>query len=732
MFCNKCGKQIPDDSRFCSACGAPIVAPKVEEPKAEELKAEEPKAEEPKPEEPKAEEPKAEETKVEEPKAEESQTEEYKAEEPEAEEHQAVEPKAEASQAGASGFKYCVKCGNKMDASERFCAKCGADNKTQDSADGSGAGNNSTDYSSSYNGNYNNGNNGNSNYNSSYNGRQYAKQPGNAQASQLKEKFQQFSDKIKTNPEFKKTVTIIGGAVAAFIVLILIMSLALKPTINLNKYAEITFDGYESVGTASVTFDNEKFEKDYGSKLVKRLKKNARKSDASEQISTLMALYDGSASDLFLDSCVNYSLDKSTGLSNGDKVTMTWNCEDEAVKELFGYKLKYKDEEAKVKGLQKAKKFDPFAGLEVGFSGTAPDGQAQITTPASVPEAGCFQYSIDKQQGLSNGDKVTVKITAYSGDVSTACIEQYGDVPSATTKEFTVDGLGSYITKTAEIPDATLKEMQGQAVDTYKSYAVNSYSDPESLSGMTYLGTYLITAKSSQSAYDCRNALFLVYKITTDINQEKDWFTAEYHGSTESYWYIEYKNLILASDKNIDYDITQYSVPDKTFNVSLGDGAWNGYYRGYQSLNALHTDVVTGNSEKYKCEENIDANAAKTAVTDNGSDSQNGENADGNTDGNVSDADSGDTEGEIFPDSSDKLLSESDVEDLSKEDVRYAINEPYARHGYIFKDDELKKHFEQFDWYEGTESDDKVVYKEFNATEKKNVELLQKRRDELN
>ncbi|WP_418742245.1 zinc-ribbon domain-containing protein, partial [Enorma massiliensis] len=27
MFCTQCGNQLPDDSRFCSRCGAPVGAP---------------------------------------------------------------------------------------------------------------------------------------------------------------------------------------------------------------------------------------------------------------------------------------------------------------------------------------------------------------------------------------------------------------------------------------------------------------------------------------------------------------------------------------------------------------------------------------------------------------------------------------------------------------------------------------------------------------------------------
>lgn len=109
MFCSNCGKELPDGTKFCSACGAPMAKAedvkeeaKTEEVKAEETKAEEVKAEEAKAEETKAEEPKVEEAKAEEPKAEEVKAEETKAEEPKVEEAKAevvttAEPKAKKS-----------------------------------------------------------------------------------------------------------------------------------------------------------------------------------------------------------------------------------------------------------------------------------------------------------------------------------------------------------------------------------------------------------------------------------------------------------------------------------------------------------------------------------------------------------------------------------------------------------------------------------------------------------
>jgi hypothetical protein len=48
---------------------------------------------------------------------------------------------------------------------------------------------------------------------------------------------------------------------------------------------------------------------------------------------------------------------------------------------------------------------------------------------------------------------------------------------------------------------------------------------------------------------------------------------------------------------------------------------------------------------------------------------------------------------------SSRLLEVSDVENQALEDLRLMRNEIYARHGYCFKDKDMRYHFEQEDWY---------------------------------
>lgn len=81
--------------------------------------------------------------------------------------------------------------------------------------------------------------------------------------------------------------------------------------------------------------------------------------------------------------------------------------------------------------------------------------------------------------------------------------------------------------------------------------------------------------------------------------------------------------------------------------------------------------------------------------------------------------------GEIFPESSSRKLSDSEVSGISSEKAQAAINEIFARNGYIFKDKELRSYYESKPWYS---PDPNFSQSKFNAAESYNVALLSKYR----
>lgn len=182
-----------------------------------------------------------------------------------------------------------------------------------------------------------------------------------------------------------KTIAI---AVVVLVVLIFIIAKVRggSDTIDVSKYATIVFEGSNGSGYADVEFDSVKFAKKYTDKFQlsqKQIKKNlknylkAHKDDSD--VEDLFAWYGDSVNEvvdaLFEDMDMDVfevdeddvaelleymwyyaEFDQDTGLSNGDKVTLTWDFDEDYLmgfEMVYGVKIKGSDMTAKVKGLKK-------------------------------------------------------------------------------------------------------------------------------------------------------------------------------------------------------------------------------------------------------------------------------------------------------------------------------------------------------------------------------------------
>lgn len=83
----------------------------------------------------------------------------------------------------------------------------------------------------------------------------------------------------------------------------------------------------------------------------------------------------------------------------------------------------------------------------------------------------------------------------------------------------------------------------------------------------------------------------------------------------------------------------------------------------------------------------------------------------------------------VIPYSSDRYLTNDDLVGLSSEELMYARNEIYARHGYIFNDAEIRAYFEKKPWYTGTVKSEDFSSSVFNDYEYKNITFLKKHQD---
>lgn len=231
---------------------------------------------------------------------------------------------------------------------------------------------------------------------------------------------------------------IVIGAVAAVVVIVLLCCLCGgiffgtklfgKTNVKLNKNTiEYSCGEYNKYGEFEI--DYTKAKKEYQGKI--KYIKGKEIPGYSDPTDALFA------------KCVKYKAEPGTDLSNGDKVKVTWEIDEQMVKDHFKAKITAKDFEVKVKDLVDVDSFDAFEGVTIEANGINGYGYINLLKrfPADSPSndfSWAFVYEPMKE-AYSNGDEVTVKIN-YDG-IYNMCARTYSKVPESLEKKFTVSGL---------------------------------------------------------------------------------------------------------------------------------------------------------------------------------------------------------------------------------------------------------------------------------------------------
>ena len=157
-------------------------------------------------------------------------------------------------------------------------------------------------------------------------------------------------------------------------------------------------------------------------------------------------------------SAVTYELDQTEGLSNGDTVTLTVTVNN-GILANYGYSASDFTNTYTVSGLVDGETVDIFEGVTLDCSGIAPYGTATVNK-GTEDYGFTISYSMDKSNGLSNGD--TVLVTAEYAESSAL---KAGVFVESNTQEFTVSGLQVYLSEGQRFPTETLERMQGEVED---------------------------------------------------------------------------------------------------------------------------------------------------------------------------------------------------------------------------------------------------------------------------
>lgn len=233
------------------------------------------------------------------------------------------------------------------------------------------------------------------------------------------------------NPKKKRGIlvlilSLLGAFFAAGIGLTVYLLFFSMPSIDLNRYVNVEFRGYDTVGRAGITFDVERF--------------------YLENHDHFPGM-DLSSMKEFLNTYLWASIDEDDYLSNGDIVTLSWRCQDEWVREFYHVKLKYKNQKYTVSGLTESEAIDPFDYVEIIVSGSNNDGD--VTYAYLDRDYRWIHLEFSQSEGLKNGDVITVY--AYydyedpkdAGEDSREMILEYRVHFTVREKTIVVEGLGT-------------------------------------------------------------------------------------------------------------------------------------------------------------------------------------------------------------------------------------------------------------------------------------------------
>ena len=274
-------------------------------------------------------------------------------------------------------------------------------------------------------------------------------------------------------PPFPKKYKILIGCVclAVFIGLIIASSVGVGK-IDPFDYTSVSFEGYDSAGRVSVFFDEDA--------LIQEII-GPEPSDLGEEYAEWFMKYDT------YSTCVKCQYEPEEGLSNGDTVTVTFTVDDTVTS-----RIKAGKKEFTVEGLPELEKIDVFSNVVLKYEGVEGQAHAMATIGLDVSFFNDIRMNIEPNENLKNGDIITVSVSNVD-DLA----ETYQQIPAEISRQYTVEGLPSYITEASQVP---VDEVKSLAADFLKEKQANikdeaffSYSDVK-LYGIYFMepkeGTY--------------------------------------------------------------------------------------------------------------------------------------------------------------------------------------------------------------------------------------------------
>ncbi|MGI6177585.1 MAG: zinc-ribbon domain-containing protein [Eubacterium sp.] len=398
---------------------------------------------------------------------------------------------------------------------------------------------------------------------------------------------------------------IAGICIAAAAVIVIAVLVAVNShTIKLNDYVTITFSGSNGYGTAYYEIDEDA--------LIEACSEKIKVDDKIlKQYDLDSILSSSDLASVMINYCISVdSLEPSSNLKNGDKVTLKWDCDDETAKSIFGVKFKYSDIEKEVADLSKPEQVDLFEGVNVKFDGVSGEASANVEFSEEHKEIPgldyYFDYPVHDSGSLEVGDKVILKVKAYSGDLQEV-LGAAGYTADVTEKEFEVTGLSKYAAAVSDISSDTIEKLKAQMKDEETSWAASNWRN-YTLKSFTYDGCTLLVRKNPGSTsyswgYSAPSNNRLVMYFKSVITATAD------DGSTQDLTYESayyYNNLVINTDGNSDIDISNIVGHTGDYHISSTIEKYTTYYLdGYASRDDAFKSLVTAISDECTYEDSV-------------------------------------------------------------------------------------------------------------------------------
>ena len=241
---------------------------------------------------------------------------------------------------------------------------------------------------------------------------------------------------------------------------------------------------------------------------------------------------------------------------------------------------------------------DPTPYLSVEFSGMSGEGAASWSFDSegfaaacgdgvedAAGLAACVDGSLDKAEGLSNGDTVTFQ---WNCDAETAQ-QEHNAVLAPENAAFTVEGLDEWVTALDQIGQTDWDTLAAAGEEALRQ------KEGDAILSADCLGGYMLVRQDfSSEMVDVHNMLYAAYKVEAQLPD----------GSTLTYYAgVGFGDLVLHGDGSVeatgDYGFLAYGNID----VKVNGDYYN--FTGFETLEDMNTECIDGYSGMYSVESNV-------------------------------------------------------------------------------------------------------------------------------